>query len=77
MFCSQKIKLIPQKFLNFCFQKPLFYSTLMAESTKPRVLFALADGCEEIETIAPIDILRRAGADVTIASVMGKERGKV
>ena len=48
----------------------------MAESTKPRVLFALADGCEEIETIAPIDILRRAGAEVTIASVMGKDHGK-
>eukprot|EP00339_Tiarina_fusa_P020667 CAMPEP_0117040316 /NCGR_PEP_ID=MMETSP0472-20121206/28222_1 /TAXON_ID=693140 ORGANISM="Tiarina fusus, Strain LIS" /NCGR_SAMPLE_ID=MMETSP0472 /ASSEMBLY_ACC=CAM_ASM_000603 /LENGTH=51 /DNA_ID=CAMNT_0004751015 /DNA_START=39 /DNA_END=194 /DNA_ORIENTATION=+ len=43
--------------------------------TKPRVLFAAADGCEEIEFLAPIDILRRAGAEVTIASVKGKDNG--
>ena len=34
-----------------------------------RVLVPIADGCEEIETVALIDVLRRAGAQVTVASV--------
>lgn len=34
-----------------------------------KVLVAVADGVEEIETIAIIDCLRRAGADLTVASV--------
>jgi 4-methyl-5(b-hydroxyethyl)-thiazole monophosphate biosynthesis len=37
----------------------------------PNVLLPLANGFEEIETIAIIDILRRAKANVTIASIMG------
>lgn len=37
--------------------------------TSKRVLVAIANGSEEIETMAPIDILRRAGAHVTIASI--------
>jgi 4-methyl-5(b-hydroxyethyl)-thiazole monophosphate biosynthesis len=36
-----------------------------------RVLCLLVPGFEEIETVAPIDLLRRAGAEVTIASVTG------
>ena len=36
----------------------------------PRVLVPVADGSEDIETVAIIDVLRRAGFDVTVASVM-------
>jgi 4-methyl-5(b-hydroxyethyl)-thiazole monophosphate biosynthesis len=38
-----------------------------------RVLCLLAAGFEEIETIAPIDLLRRAGADVVLASLDGRK----
>lgn len=35
----------------------------------PTVLAILAEGFEEIETVAPVDLLRRAGAEVTLASL--------
>ena len=38
---------------------------------KKRVLCLLAPGFEEIETIAPVDLLRRANAEVVMASVAG------
>lgn len=34
-----------------------------------KVLVPIADGVEEIEAVAMIDVLRRAGAEVTVASV--------
>jgi 4-methyl-5(b-hydroxyethyl)-thiazole monophosphate biosynthesis len=34
-----------------------------------RVLVPIANGSEEIESVAVIDVLRRAGAQVTVASV--------
>ena len=40
---------------------------------KKRVLCLLAAGFEEIETIAPIDLLWRAEAEVVIASVSGEK----
>lgn len=36
-----------------------------------RVMVPLAPGFEELELVAPVDLLRRAGAEVTLASVDG------
>lgn len=36
---------------------------------KKRVLCLLADGVEELELVAPVDVLRRAGAEVVLATL--------
>jgi 4-methyl-5(b-hydroxyethyl)-thiazole monophosphate biosynthesis len=36
---------------------------------KMRVLCLITDGFEEIETVTPVDLLRRAGAEVVVASM--------
>lgn len=38
-----------------------------------KIYVFLADGCEEIEALTPVDILRRAGEDVVTVSVTGKK----
>lgn len=43
----------------------------MSAST-PRVLCILAPGFEEIETVTPVDLLRRAGVEVILASLTGE-----
>lgn len=42
-----------------------------------KVLIAVADGSEDIETITILDVLRRAEIDVTLASVMAGERVQI
>ena len=39
-----------------------------------RVLCILAPGFEEIEAVTPVDLLRRAGAEVVLASLSGEKR---
>lgn len=37
-----------------------------------KVAVILANGCEELEALTPVDVLRRAGADVDLVSINGE-----
>ncbi|KAF6207497.1 hypothetical protein GE061_015943 [Apolygus lucorum] len=50
------------------------YSTTMSDAKKAVVL--LAPGSEEMEAVITIDVLRRAGVNVTVAGLVGKEATK-
>ena len=41
-----------------------------------KVLLFIADGTEEVEALTTVDILRRAGIEVTTVSIMGREEIK-
>ncbi len=45
----------------------------MAGEEEKRVLVPVAGGSEELETVCIVDVLRRSGAAVTLASVDGRE----
>lgn len=48
------------------------YSTLNSTMVKKALVF-LADGAEEMETVITVDVLRRAGIEVTLAGVKGDQ----
>ncbi|OIW05287.1 hypothetical protein TanjilG_03676 [Lupinus angustifolius] len=56
--------------INNRFSFSSFSSTTisMASSNSPKVLVPIANGTEPIEAVITIDVLRRSGADVTVAS---------
>ena len=48
-----------------------------AAAKAKRVLVPIADGTEEIEVVTVVDVLRRAGAEVVLASVEDEDRTAV
>ena len=42
-----------------------------------KALIPIADGSEEIESVTVIDILRRAGVDVTVAVIGSKDNDQI
>ncbi|KAH0547033.1 protein dj-1beta [Cotesia glomerata] len=55
---------------SFYSSKKLFTTIAMAKKT---AILLMADGAEEMEAVITADVLRRAGIDVTIASITGKD----
>ena len=47
--------------------------TTQEDKTMAKIYVFLADGCEEIEALTPVDLLRRAGEDVCTVSIMGRK----
>lgn len=47
------------------------------ETKKKKVLVPIADGSEEIEAVTVIDVLRRAGAEVTVCAIEDDGRTEV
>lgn len=47
--------------------------TTQEDETMAKIYVFLADGCEEIEALTPVDLLRRAGEDVCTVSIMGRK----
>ena len=50
-----------------------FYKKTIILKTMARAFVFLADGFEDIEALAPVDILRRGGVEVTTVSVMDEQ----
>ncbi|KAL7143415.1 hypothetical protein ABFS83_08G189300 [Erythranthe nasuta] len=67
---------LPKRPLNFSYSHSIsisrrnsrFSASIMASAAK-KVLVPVANGTEPLEAVITIDVLRRAGADVTVASV--------
>ena len=65
-----------------CLAAPLAVADALSAPTAAaakakRVLVPIADGTEEIEVVTVVDVLRRAGAEVVLASVEDDERTAV
>ncbi|KAL7103708.1 hypothetical protein ACP275_08G196300 [Erythranthe tilingii] len=67
---------LPKRPLNFSYSHSIsisrrnsrFSASIMASAAK-KVLVPVANGTEPLEAVITVDVLRRAGADVTVASV--------
>ncbi len=49
------------------------YSSINTDNTMAKVYQFMADGFEDIEALAPLDILKRGGVEVVTVSIMGRE----
>ncbi|XP_060849918.1 protein dj-1beta-like isoform X1 [Rhopalosiphum padi] len=77
-YCSgySPIKVHKQLFALAVQQNSFFilkFSTTCCEMAQKTALFIVAEGSEELELVAPVDILRRANVAVTIADVADSE----